>query len=80
MSVAASSVLAITALAGPGWLDLSRRESIIAGGLAIPLATARVASRILPVPGPGRLLSAMIGPGGRGGSTRRPAVQPDACV
>jgi hypothetical protein len=45
MSVAASSVLAITALAGPGWLDLSRRESIIAGGLAIPLATARVASR-----------------------------------
>lgn len=40
VSVAASSVLAITALAGPGWLDLGRRESIIAGGVAVPLAVA----------------------------------------
>jgi hypothetical protein len=40
VSMAASSVLAITALAGPGWLDLDRREAIIAGGVAVPLALA----------------------------------------
>lgn len=40
VSLAASSVLAITALAGPGWLELGRSDSIIAGGVAIPLAAA----------------------------------------
>jgi hypothetical protein len=43
MGVAASSGLLITAMVGPGWLDLDRRDAAIAGGLALPLALGSVA-------------------------------------
>jgi hypothetical protein len=42
MTLVASSGLIATAMAGPGWLDLDRREAAIAGGLAIPLALSGV--------------------------------------
>lgn len=43
MGLIASSGLVITAMAGPGWLDLDRRDAAIAGGLAIPVALGSVA-------------------------------------
>jgi hypothetical protein len=42
MSLVASSGLMLTALAGPGWLDLDRRDAAIAGGLALPLVLGGV--------------------------------------
>jgi hypothetical protein len=43
MGLIASAGLISTALAGPGWLDLERRDAAIAGGLSIPLALGSVA-------------------------------------
>jgi hypothetical protein len=42
LGLVASSGLILTALAGPGWLDLDRRDAAIAGGLSIPLAIGGV--------------------------------------
>lgn len=38
MGVVVGSGLIVTAMAGPGWFDLSRRNAVIAGGLAVPIA------------------------------------------
>jgi hypothetical protein len=42
LGLVASSGLILTALAGPGWLDLDRRDAALAGGLSIPLAIGGV--------------------------------------
>jgi hypothetical protein len=43
MGLVASAGLVMTAMAGPGWLDLGHREAAIAGGLSLPLAMSGVA-------------------------------------
>jgi hypothetical protein len=43
LGLVASAGLISTALAGPGWLDLERRDAAIVGGLSIPLAMGSVA-------------------------------------
>lgn len=43
LSMGASAALVITALAGPGWADLSRRDAAILGGLSLPSGMAGAA-------------------------------------
>lgn len=43
MGLVASAGLVMTAMAGPGWLDLERRDAAIVGGLSLPLAMSGVA-------------------------------------
>jgi hypothetical protein len=43
LGLVASAGLVMTAMAGPGWLDLDHREAVIAGGLSIPAALTGVA-------------------------------------
>lgn len=38
LSLAGSATLVIAGLAGPGWLDVSRRDAAIMGGLSLPAA------------------------------------------